>query len=497
MACSTNTKQTYPTLLLQQIARNTCAIANAGASDVDSVAGTAGQVLVNGGTAAATGAVTLTLDAALTGIASVTSSGALAFNAGGANSSITATPTGTGGFVVAHGDGSLTIWKTAANSTVWLSSDGTKALSAGGAVRYNAVSGMTEMAGRSGFGLILSTNGGTPALTLDASQEATFTFNATARAWIVNGNENTSTTSSTGIYGTSAGHPDGFNSLLIASRPNASRPIIFLTYNGVAQGERARISGTGNLILGTTTDSSNGRLQLATHTTAAGGIGFGTDTSLFRAAANTLQAPNIQIGSTATSGIQLYNTADQVTNYERVSMSWVSNAFELNVGYAGTGNTGRLLKLGVANSVGGNVARYMTVRNSADVFEFVGGTSSVSSTRYITVSGTNTATAGTNNTLALTPTYNQASGTAANTDLLINRTETAVGSGAQRLVSLQVGGAERFGVSNVGRVLVANQTSGPGAALGTLANAPSAGDPDFWLPITINGTTHWIPAWAA
>jgi hypothetical protein len=42
------------------------------------------------------------------------------------------------------------------------------------------------------------------------------------------------------------------------------------------------------LLLGTTTNSANGILQLATHTTLAGGIGFGTDVSLFRAAANVL-----------------------------------------------------------------------------------------------------------------------------------------------------------------------------------------------------------------
>jgi len=46
-----------------------------------------------------------------------------------------------------------------------------------------------------------------------------------------------------------------------------------------------RISG---LLVGTSTDSSNGRLQLATHTTSAGGIGFGTDTSLFRIAGGQL-----------------------------------------------------------------------------------------------------------------------------------------------------------------------------------------------------------------
>lgn len=52
--------------------------------------------------------------------------------------------------------------------------------------------------------------------------------------------------------------------------------VITLLYNG------------SNLLLGTGTDSSNGKLQLATHTTRAGGIGFGTDTSLYRSAGGSL-----------------------------------------------------------------------------------------------------------------------------------------------------------------------------------------------------------------
>lgn len=44
----------------------------------------------------------------------------------------------------------------------------------------------------------------------------------------------------------------------------------------------------GNLLVGTTTDSANGKIQLTSHTTSAGGIGFGTDTSLYRANAGQL-----------------------------------------------------------------------------------------------------------------------------------------------------------------------------------------------------------------
>jgi hypothetical protein len=48
-----------------------------------------------------------------------------------------------------------------------------------------------------------------------------------------------------------------------------------------------------NLLLGTNTDSANGRLQLATHTAATGGIGFGTDWSFYRESifALTMKAP--------------------------------------------------------------------------------------------------------------------------------------------------------------------------------------------------------------
>lgn len=73
---------------------------------------------------------------------------------------------------------------------------------------------------------------------------------------------------------------------------------------------------------------------------------------------------------------------------------------------------------------------------------------------------TNTATSGSVYGLKILPIYNQASGTAANTDLLINRTQTAVGSGAQNLIDAQVAGTSRFKVDNTGTVTtVATGTS--------------------------------------
>ena len=42
-----------------------------------------------------------------------------------------------------------------------------------------------------------------------------------------------------------------------------------------------------------------------------------------------------------------------------------------------------------------------------------------------------------------------------------------------------------------------NVSAAPGAGVGTLTNAPAAGNPQTWLQVSINGTVHWIPAWHA
>lgn len=62
-----------------------------------------------------------------------------------------------------------------------------------------------------------------------------------------------------------------------------------------------------------------------------------------------------------------------------------------------------------------------------------------------------TQSSGTMTCVGITPTYNQ-TGTAGSTDLLINRTETAVGSGSHYLIDAQVGGVSKFNVSNAGTI---------------------------------------------
>jgi hypothetical protein len=40
-----------------------------------------------------------------------------------------------------------------------------------------------------------------------------------------------------------------------------------------------------------------------------------------------------------------------------------------------------------------------------------------------------------------------------------------------------------------------NQTSGAGSQAGSLTNAPAAGNPAFWLPVVVNGSTYYLPCW--
>ncbi len=108
----------------------------------------------------------------------------------------------------------------------------------------------------------------------------------------------------------------------------------YLYYNGsslflrVGSVDRITIpGGTGNVLIGTTTDSGNGKLQLATHTTSAGGIGFGTDTSWYR----------------SQGGVLTLDTSANFQGFEAkkngtLNFNFYSNSSDTFIGYKGTGS---------------------------------------------------------------------------------------------------------------------------------------------------------------
>lgn len=116
--------------------------------------------------------------------------------------------------------------------------------------------------------------------------------------------------------------------------------------------------------------------------------------------------PSLNFGSTAT-GLTLFNTADEATNFERASIKWAANIFTLDVTRGGTG-TARNFQL----TIGNNAASGIPVL------------------------------------ISLLPTVTQ-TGTAGYTALLLNVTESSVGSGTKTLLDIQVDGASKFNLSKV------------------------------------------------
>lgn len=218
---------------------------------------------------------------------------------------------------------------------------------------------------------------------------------------------------------------------LNAFTQNSATGAVTIAAQGTNQNVTIQPSGTGNITLGGTT----------------GGV---------------------RLPSTNTAGLQLYNTLDQVTNVQRLEALYGSNVAQIGTRTVGTA-AGTPLNLFSQTTNGGafysrldlNVAALPYMRGG--LFTTATGTTQGS----IGVGGTYsnfglytpTNTSGTSVIFAITPTYNQASGTASNTDFLINRTETAVGSGTQSLIDAQVGGASRFVVTNSGLTFSSNGIS--------------------------------------
>lgn len=177
-----------------------------------------------------------------------------------------------------------------------------------------------------------------------------------------------------------------------------------------------------------------------------GAVGIGT-----AAPTHTLTLP-----STST-GIALYNTVDQTTNYARVRHYYSGNFYIIAGEKGGTGTT-PFVQLNGSNSVltlSDSVAAAVISRNGTSI-----GLLQATSTSLSASSGTQVG-------VRIDPTMNQTS-TAGYTMLLINPTETATGSGAKNLIDAQVGSVSKFLVNNAGSLTLADAaTIAVGTTTGT------------------------------
>lgn len=172
--------------------------------------------------------------------------------------------------------------------------------------------------------------------------------------------------------------------------------------------------------------------------------------------------------------IQIYNTADQVTNYERLAIRWTGNT-ALIMAEKAAGGTERALSIQAASGATG-----LTLEASSGFLTLIGssGSAFISKPNADNVgiqwrsrivatttaghlfindsSGSSySASSGTQNFVSIEPAINQ-SGTAAYNALRIVATETATGSGAHRLIFASTAAADYFAINTV---LANNETS--------------------------------------
>jgi hypothetical protein len=158
----------------------------------------------------------------------------------------------------------------------------------GGADQLATGSASGDAVFRSVQKIFLSTGGATPALTLDTSG------NQTTRGNLTVSGTGGSTFNAASVASPSSAYQAN-QAFRIISTTTAEVQQAFLS--GGTYGYYIQVGGAStyplllqpsgsSVLLGTTTDSGNGKLQLATHTTSAGGIGLGTSLSVYSDSAN-------------------------------------------------------------------------------------------------------------------------------------------------------------------------------------------------------------------
>lgn len=163
---------------------------------------------------------------------------------------------------------------------------------------------------------------------------------------------------------------------------------------------------------------------------------------------------------------QIYNTADETTNYERLKIYWSGNIARIATQVGGAATARNLLL--VAGSLA-NITLKPTATTAGNL-GLDGGSDSLAGGLGFAFSYANTASSGTSQGITLTHTLTQ-SGTAGYTSFLVNTTETTTGSGSKLLADLQVGGSSRFSVTSDGSISTNTTQLGSGTKVVALANA--------------------------
>jgi hypothetical protein len=175
---------------------------------------------------------------------------------------------------------------------------------------------------------------------------------------------------------------------------------------------------------------------------AAGSMSAADKAKLDALGTSSAATHSITVASTGT-GLALYNTADQTTNYERVLLSWASNVATISAEKGGTANTRGM------NITNGAMVELL----STQTFKLSGIATTDTLPLLDVVNSTSwSSTSAVQSGISVTGTVNQASGSGGFNGILVAPTFTACGSAGCKLLRLAPGGSDKFVVDNNGKV---------------------------------------------
>lgn len=221
-----------------------------------------------------------------------------------------------------------------------------------------------------------------------------------------------------------------------------------------------------------------------------------SDTNALNGVSGSVGAPSLTLNSETTSGLYRIGAANH---------GWsISGAKVLDISSTGLAVTGTLSATSTFNVTGTGPHAIGGATNANAQWLFTGTHSTTGTGRAVDISTTVSLAANQNGYgLILSPTLVEAaSGTHGDfaSALFYPPTITAGAAGLTDASTLKITGAPTGASNNYALWVDAGTirfdgTTGAGASSGTLTNAPSAGNPAYWMPVNANGTTYYIPCW--